>query len=183
MARRLDVCQTVGDADDGLAAVGNLPEQLHHLAVGLLIEPGGDFVEEKQAGPRNQLVGEAGPLHLPATQVSDQVVPPARQSNHLQDVGDARLEVVPGQIGRKPELGRVAEGRADGQRVVQDVLLRHDGDVCLQGLEIGTEILAVDGHGPARRAGSVRSGSPAALTFPIRSARARRRIPWGEPPG
>ena len=34
------------------------------------------------------------------------------------------------------------------KRVVQDVLLRHDGDVFLQGLEVGEEVFAVHRHGP-----------------------------------
>ena len=42
------------------------------------------------------------------------------------------------------------------QGVVQDVLLRHDGDVFLEGLEVGVEVLAVDRHASRRRAGSGR---------------------------
>ena len=34
------------------------------------------------------------------------------------------------------------------QRVVQHVLLRDDGDVFLEGLEVGVQVLAVDRHGP-----------------------------------
>ena len=84
MAGRLDVGQAVRDADDRLAAVGHLPEQLHHLAVGLLVEPGGHLVEEQQARAGHQLVGQAGPLDLAAAQVADQRLPPLGQADDVR---------------------------------------------------------------------------------------------------
>ena len=48
--------------------------------------------------------------------------------------------------GGKPQPGRVPEGVAHAERVVQDVLLRHHGDVLLERVEVGVQVLAVDQH-------------------------------------
>ncbi len=61
---------------------------------------------------------------------------------HVFDLGAA-------EVGRQPQPGRVPEGVADAERVVQDVLLRHDGDVLLERVEVGVQVLAVDQHAAA----------------------------------
>ena len=146
VAGRLDVGQAVRDADDRLAAVGHLAEQLHDLAVGLLVEAGRHLVEEQQARAGHELVGQARPLDLTAAQVADERLPPLGQTDDAEDVRDARLDFPARQVRRQPQFGRVPEGRSDRQGVVQHVLLGHDGDVFLEGLEVRVEVFAVDRH-------------------------------------
>ncbi len=92
VAARLDVGQAVRDADDRLAAVGHLAEQLHHLAVGLLVEPGRHLVEEQQARTRHELVGQARPLDLAAAQVADERSLSLGQPDHAEDVRHTRVD-------------------------------------------------------------------------------------------
>ena len=72
----LDVGQAVGDAHHRLAGVGQGAEQVHHVAVGLLVQAGGDLVEEEQARLAQDLVGQAGALDLSAAEVADEGAAP-----------------------------------------------------------------------------------------------------------
>ena len=54
-------------------------------------------------------------------------------------------------VGRQTQFGRVPQSLLDGERIVQNVFLRHDGDVLLEGLEVGVQILAVEQHCPRDR--------------------------------
>ena len=60
MASPLDIGEAVSNANDGLARIGQRPKQVHHLAVGLLVQAARDFIEEQQARLAQNLIGEAG---------------------------------------------------------------------------------------------------------------------------
>jgi hypothetical protein len=149
VAGGLDVGQVVGDADDGLSAVRHLAEELHHVAVGLLVEAGCDFIQKQQAGTRDQFVCQARPLRLPAAQMPDQRLTAAGQSDNTENFGDAGVNLPASSVRREPQLGGKSKGITDRQRIVQYVFLRDDRHVVFEGVEVGVEVLAVDGDAAA----------------------------------
>ncbi len=146
MAGLCDVPDAMGDADDRLAVVGHLAEQLHHFAVRLFVQARGDFVQENQTRVADGFIHPTGPFPLASAELPDAGGTVLRQAHRIEHGGNAVLDLRPGHVAGQPQPGGVAEGRVQRQHVVQRLFLRHHGEVLLQGLELRVEVFAVQQH-------------------------------------
>ena len=64
------------------------------------------------------------------------------------NLGQRRFDLRGAGVRRQPQFGGVPQRLTDGERFVQHVLLRHDGDVLLERLEVGVQVRAVEQHRP-----------------------------------
>ena len=145
------VRQGVGDDNDGHPIIGQASEQAHDLPVGALVQPAGYLVEQQQTGAVENLAGQARAFLLPAAERANALVEPIEQIDAARSVVHCRVTLLDSGIRRQPKLRRVVERLAQRELLVQHVLLRHEGDVLLQGLEIGVQVAAVEQHRPFAR--------------------------------
>ena len=145
------VRQGVGDHNNGHPVIGQASQQAHDLPVSALVQPAGNLVEEQQAGTVENLAGQARALLLPAAERADALIEPIEQIDAARSVVHCRAALLGGGIGRQPKLRRVVERLAQRELLVQHVLLRHEGDVLLQGLEIGVQVHIVEQDRPFAR--------------------------------
>jgi len=135
----VDVLQGVGDADHGLVvAPGQLGEQLHHLLVGAGIQAAGHLVQEQDVGIGHQLHRQTDPLELAATEGLRGVHRHGRlvgQSHLLQHPAHVLGDLLGGGVRRQPQAGGVAQGAADADLAVHDILLGHVADSAAEAVE------------------------------------------------
>ena len=138
------VRQGVRDHDDGHPVIGQASEQAHDLPVGALVQPAGHLVEEQQTGTVENLAGQARALLLPTAERADTLVEPIEQVDAARSVVHRRAALRGGGIRRQAKPRRVVERLAQRELLVQDVLLRHECDILLQGLKIGVQVTIVE---------------------------------------
>ena len=147
------VRQGVGDHDDGHPVIGQAAEQAHDLPVGALVQPTGDFVEQQQTGPVEYLAGKARAFLLPAAERADALVKPIKQIDAPHSIVYRHAALLGGGIRRQSKPRRIIERLAQRELLVQDVLLRHECDILLQGREIGVQVDSVEQYRALAREG------------------------------
>ena len=132
------------DHDDGHPVIGQASEQAHDLPVSTLVQPAGHLVEEQQTGAGENLAGQARALLLPTAERADTLVEPIQQVDAARSVVHSRVALRDDGIRRQAKLRRIVERLAERELLVQDVLLRHECDILLQGLKIGMQVTIVE---------------------------------------
>src|SRR5579885_2300693 len=90
----VDVVCGVRDQDDGVALVGKVAQQGHHLAVQTRIEARGRLVQEEDAGVCQQLKRDRDAFALAAGEFADEQVTAVLHINILEHLVDAPLDLI-----------------------------------------------------------------------------------------
>ena len=140
------VRQGVRDHDDGHPVIGQASQQAHDFPVGALVQTAGDLVEQQQARTAEDLGGQACAFLLPAAERADTLVKPIKQVDAARGVVHRRAALLGGGIGRQPKSRRVVERLAERELLMQDILLRNECNILLQGLKIGVQVTIIEQH-------------------------------------
>src|SRR5262249_49399638 len=101
-------------------------------------------IEEQQTGMVQNFTGQARALLLPTAERADALVESIEQVNVARRLTHGGATLRGGSVGRQSKSRDVVERLAYRKLLVQDVLLRHERDVLLQGSEIGVQVQIIE---------------------------------------
>ena len=121
----------MGDEENALPLVGEVPAQLHQAPLEARVKPGRRLVEQQQLRVADQLQRDRCALALPPGERLNPAAADVIQFHLLEHARDRRLAFLLRMTLGQAKLGGEVERLADAQQMMQRVVLRDVPDVGL----------------------------------------------------